>query len=135
VIVGNEGSAFHQVARWIAAHREFGKKNQTGGVGLCATSKVYHLRRIAAEITDRGINLAQRNLHTSSVKRRCSVAKSQQDHCISGVSGFRWDRHWADPRPDEMASWHLPARGWEFLLQDGASWEHSLDVLPDPWPR
>src|SRR5580704_10720109 len=75
-IVLNERGALHQVAGWITAYREFGKKNHSRARSLGVTRKFDDFRCIAREITHRGIDLPQRNLHSSSVKAGGARAKS-----------------------------------------------------------
>ncbi len=80
--VGFGGNAFHRLAiacdeRWsldeipgrIATNGQLGKQNETGAGGSGAPGKIDDLRSVAGEISDGGIDLAQRDLHPSSVKR------------------------------------------------------------------
>ena len=68
-IAGDERRPLDQIAGWVSADRQFRKKNQSGAGALGALREIDDLGGVAGEVSDRGIDLAQRNLHFSSVKR------------------------------------------------------------------
>ena len=68
-IARDEGGPLDQIARRIAAHRQFGKQDQPGAARLRAPGKLDDLGGVAGEISDRGVDLAERNLHIFSVKQ------------------------------------------------------------------
>jgi hypothetical protein len=74
-VVLNKRSAFHQIPRRIATDREFGKKDQARAIGLSLMGKFNDLRGVPREIPHGGIDLAQRNLHTISLKAGGVTAK------------------------------------------------------------
>ena len=69
----------HQIARRITADGKFGKQDQAGASSPRPARKVDYLGSVAGEISNGRIDLSQRDLHTSSVKRECAGAKSGGD--------------------------------------------------------
>src|SRR5205823_2105827 len=75
-IMGDERRALDQIAWRVAANRKLGKQNQASPGSLSLMGEVNDLGCVAGEVSDRGIDLSQRYLHSSSVKRREQHAKS-----------------------------------------------------------
>ena len=75
-VTGNERRAFDQIARRITADGKFRKQNQPRACGLSAAGEIDDLGRIAREVSYGWIDLAERDLHTSSVKGDARTAKS-----------------------------------------------------------
>src|ERR1700730_15781086 len=75
-IARDEGRAFDQIAGRVAADRQLGKQDQSGADRLRATGVVDDLGGVAGEISDRGIDLAERNLHIFSVKQEVGGRRS-----------------------------------------------------------
>ena len=67
-IAGHKRRPLHQIAWRIAADGQFRKQNQAGAGGSRPAREVDHLGGVAGEISNRGIDLSQRDLHSSSVK-------------------------------------------------------------------
>src|SRR5206468_13015840 len=74
--MGDERRALDQIAWRVAANRKLGKQNQASPGSLSLMGEVNDLGCVAGEVSDRGIDLSQRYLHSSSVKRREQHAKS-----------------------------------------------------------
>src|SRR5205807_1628526 len=72
----DERRALDQIAWRVAANRKLGKQNQASPGSLSLMGEVNDLGCVAGEVSDRGIDLSQRYLHSSSVKRREQHAKS-----------------------------------------------------------
>ncbi len=68
-IARDEGWTLHQIAGRVAAHRQLGKQDQPGAARLRAAGEFDDLGRVAGEISDRGVDLPERNLHKFSVKQ------------------------------------------------------------------
>ncbi len=79
-----------QIARRISAHRQLGKQNQSRAAGLRAPGKLDDLCRVAGEISDRGIDLAERNLHMFSVKQESRLRLSGFGLRLSKASAGGW---------------------------------------------
>src|SRR5205823_437790 len=65
---------FHQVTWRVSADRQFGKENEIGSQRLGSMAVFNDLRGISAEISHRGIDLAESDLHFLKCKtlgRRC----------------------------------------------------------------
>src|SRR5438477_10043629 len=60
----------------VAANGKLRKQNQASPGSLSLMREVNDFACVAGEVSDRGIDLAQRYLHSSSVKRREQHAKS-----------------------------------------------------------
>src|SRR2546427_12713114 len=73
----DERRALDQIAWRVAANRKLGKQNQASPGSLSLMREVNDFACVAGEVSDRGIDLAQRYLHSSSVKRREQHAKSR----------------------------------------------------------
>ena len=72
----DERRALDQIAWRVAANRKLGKQNQASPGSLSLMREVNDFGCVAGEVSDRGIDLSQRYLHSSSVKRREQHAKS-----------------------------------------------------------
>jgi len=68
-------SAFHQIARRVATNGKLRKKNQPSAGSLSIAGKADDFSGISRKISDRGIDLAERDFHKFSLKRGCAVAK------------------------------------------------------------
>ena len=75
-LAGYERRPLNQIARRVSADREFREKDEAGASAPRLGRKVDDLGCVAGKVSDRGIDLAERNLHCFSVKRECAVAKS-----------------------------------------------------------
>ena len=75
-----------QITRRIIAHCQFRKQDKSCPTSLRAVGVFHHLRSIAREISNRRIDLSQRDLHASSLKR--SIGRSQ----IPGTSFWKSKR-------------------------------------------
>ncbi len=75
-IAGHKRGSLHQIARRIAADGKFRKQNQAGAGGTRPAREVDDLGSVAGEVSNCGIDLSQRDLHASSVKRERAGAKS-----------------------------------------------------------
>ncbi len=71
-IARNKGRTLNQISWRISADRQFRKKNQPCSRGLRALGKFDVLGCIAGEISDGGVDLAEGDLHTFSVKLRAA---------------------------------------------------------------
>ena len=67
-IAGHKRRTLHQIAWRVAADRELGKQNQAGAGRSRPAREVDDPGGVAGEISNRGIDLSQRDLHSSSVK-------------------------------------------------------------------
>src|SRR2546425_10920653 len=74
--MGDERRALDQIAWRVAANRKLGKQNQASPGSLSLMGEVNDFGCVAGEVSDRGIDLSQRYLHSSSVKRREQHAQS-----------------------------------------------------------
>src|SRR3984957_11715265 len=63
----NKRRLIEKVRRRIAADGEFRKENEIGATIRRPTRKVQNLLYVAGEIADSGIDLSERNLHSSSL--------------------------------------------------------------------
>src|SRR5207247_6813898 len=75
-IVHYKRRALNEVSRRIAADGKLGKQDEPGPLGFRPLREVDDFCGVAGEVSDRRINLAQRDLHCSSVKGRAFLAKS-----------------------------------------------------------
>src|ERR1700722_18212630 len=71
----HKGGSLHEIARRVTANRQLGEQDQTGSCGLGTVGIINDLRRVAGEVSNGRINLAERNLHSSSVKPWSRQAK------------------------------------------------------------
>lgn len=67
-IVLDKRGALNQIARRVSTDGKFGEQNQSRASGLGATGEINNFGRVAGEISDGRIDLAESNLHSSSVK-------------------------------------------------------------------
>ena len=74
-IARDEGWALDKIAGRVSANRQLGKKDKSGAAGLRAAGIVDDLIPIAGEISDRGVDLPEGDLHLFSVKLWCRKAK------------------------------------------------------------
>ncbi|MDQ1388122.1 MAG: hypothetical protein QOF56_1576, partial [Acidobacteriaceae bacterium] len=88
-----------QVPRRVAADGEFGKQDEAGACRPRLLREVDDPGSVAGKISNCGINLSQRDLHTSSVKGRCAGAKSAESG-PSVVAGDSPTPKWHEPRGD-----------------------------------
>src|SRR5262249_34445436 len=68
-VMSDERSALDEIAGRISAHRKLRKQNQARSVSLCAAGKRNDSCSVSGKIPDCGVDLAQRDLHASSLKR------------------------------------------------------------------
>jgi len=120
-IVHDKRCALDQIARRISADSQFRKKYQAGALGASTGCEVDDLRGIAGEVSHRGIDLAQRDLHTLSVmggRIRSQVgrvtARPKPGNALAAL---------AHPEPGTVAMAPHSVRGLALLLRGVAAWE------------
>ena len=87
-IARDERWPLDQIAGRISAHRQLGKQNQSRAARLRAAGVVDDLGGVAGEVSDRGVDLAERNLHICSVKHERGLRLSGFGFGCSNVSPF-----------------------------------------------
>src|SRR5207249_11780808 len=79
----DERRALDQIAWRVAANGKLRKQNQASPGSLSLMREVNDFGCVAGEVSDRGIDLSQRYLHSFSVKLRGQTAKSSS--CSAGI--------------------------------------------------
>ena len=85
-IAGDKRRTLDQVPGRIAADGQLGEQDQAGAGRPRLLREVDDLGGVAGEIPNCGIDLSQRDLHTSSVKGRCAGAKSAESSMVGRES-------------------------------------------------
>src|SRR6185437_1577637 len=148
----NEGRFFQQVARRIAAHREFGKQNHLRAQRKGMARRVNDLFGITGEITNCWVDLPESNLHSSSLNRcfdfasalfttaasslgpaePCPVPGPAAGPCFLKPVVCRWCPTAAHP-----AAGVATAEWWK-LLRPAGPWDRAarpaVSMLVDGWP-
>src|ERR1041385_798517 len=74
-IVFHERTALDQITRRISADRKLWKQNEARASCLGPLGEINNLGGVAGEISARGINLPQRDLHPSSLRQNQRVCR------------------------------------------------------------
>src|SRR5450755_2429487 len=96
-IASHKRRSLDQVPGRVATDRQLGEQDETGAGDSRLLREVDDLSPVAGEISNCGIDLSQRDLHSSSVKGRCAGAKSGE--CGEGARAYTSSGYlgWAGP--------------------------------------
>src|SRR5579883_965871 len=86
----NKRGLFKKICRWISADREFRKENKISTTFGCLAREIENLLYISGEIADSGIDLSERNLHSSSVAILLCYLFPRQLHCNHTITRRNW---------------------------------------------